>query len=245
VLDLVAQVTAAEVARYAAVPTIELKLRLTEKTGARVHAAVLRSQIMIEPQRRRYSLDEEERLVDLFGEPARWGESLRPFLWTQIAATTGSFSAATDISLPVVCTYDLEVASSRYLHGIGEGPIPLLILFSGTIFRTEGSHFMVEPIAWSFEARYLLPAEIWRDVMDLYFPDSGWLRLSRTTLDALAKFKAERALLSWEEAIQALLGSTGHPPGEIVYPQSNHAGSCSPLEGIAASQMSDYIGRRP
>ena len=198
---------------------------------------------MIEPQRRRYSVEEEERLFDLFGEPARWGGSLRPFLWTQIAATTGSFSGSTDISLPVVCTYDLEVAASRYLHGIGEGTIPLLMLFSGTIFRTEGSRLMVEPIAWSFEARYGLPAEIWREAMDIYFPDSGWLRLSRTTLDALGKFKAERALLSWEEAIATLLGSTGQPPE--VYPKSSQAGLRSSMDGIAASEMPNYAALRP
>ena len=40
-------------------------------------------QIMIEPQRRRYDAAEEDRLFELFGETPRWGDTLRPFLWTQ------------------------------------------------------------------------------------------------------------------------------------------------------------------
>ena len=60
-------------------------------TAARVHALALRSQIRIEPQRRRYQPSEEERLYELFGETPQWGDSLRPFLWTHVATTVGGF----------------------------------------------------------------------------------------------------------------------------------------------------------
>ena len=43
------------------------------------------------------------------------------------------------------------------------------------------------------EARYRLPVAVWRELMDRYFPNSGWLRLDRDTLDALQRFKAEPA----------------------------------------------------
>ena len=45
----------------------------------------------------------------------------------------------TEIDLQVPCTYDLEVASARYLQGLDDGTIPLLLLFSGTVFVANGA----------------------------------------------------------------------------------------------------------
>jgi hypothetical protein len=42
-------------------------------------------------------------------------------------------------------------------------------------------------------------------MMDLYFPNGGWLRLQRDTLDALERYKTEQAYPTWEQAIEALL----------------------------------------
>jgi hypothetical protein len=62
---------------YHASPTLSLQQRITETTGARLHAIALRCQVQIEPRRRRYSRDEEERLLELFGAPRRWSETLQ------------------------------------------------------------------------------------------------------------------------------------------------------------------------
>jgi hypothetical protein len=75
--DLVFDCVDAQPDRYAAVPTLQLKLRISETTGAQVHAIGLRCQIRIEPQRRRYSPQEADGLLELFGEPPRWGDTLR------------------------------------------------------------------------------------------------------------------------------------------------------------------------
>jgi hypothetical protein len=45
--------------------------------------------------------------------------------------------------------------------------------------------------------------------MDLYFPNSGWLRVGRDTLDALQRFKASRALPTWDQALEQLLKQAG------------------------------------
>ena len=45
--------------------------------------------------------------------------------------------------------------------------------------------------------------------MDLYFPNTGWLRLRRETLDALQRYKTERALLTWDETFERLLKEAG------------------------------------
>src|ERR1700690_2066941 len=70
--DLAFEVTGAAAERYAAVPTLSLQLRIEEKTGVRVQAIALRVQIRTEPQLRRYSPEEEERLYEVFGEARQW-----------------------------------------------------------------------------------------------------------------------------------------------------------------------------
>jgi hypothetical protein len=194
---------------HAAVPTIMLRMRITEPSGATVHAIALRCQIRIEPQRRHYTADEEARLYELFGDPPRWGDSLHPFLWTHLATTVTSFTGSTEVDLPIECTYDFEVAAAKYLHALGDGEIPILLLFSGTVFTKGQSGFSVEPVAWDVEAPFRLPVAVWRGAMDLYFPNSGWIRVGRDTLDALQRFKSERALPTWDQAFEQLLKQAG------------------------------------
>jgi len=190
---------------YAAVPTLLLRLRITRDSDEPVHAMVLKAQIRIEPQRRRYSTDEERRLVELFGEAPRWGETLKPFLWTHVSTTVAEFTGSVDVDLPVAVTYDFEVAAAKYLHGLGDGDIPIVLLFSGTTFGFRNGALVVEPIAWNVEAGYGLPVSVWRDTMDAFFPNSGWIRVDRDTLDDLTVYKADRALTSWEATFERLL----------------------------------------
>lgn len=194
---------------HAAVPTIMLRMRISEVSGETVHAIALRCQIRIEPQRRHYTPDEETRLYELFGEPQRWGDSLHPFLWTHVATTVTSFTGSTEIDLPIECTYDFEVAATKYLHGLDHGEIPLVLLFAGTVFAKGESGFSVQPVPWHLEAPFRLPVAVWRDAMDLYFPNSGWMRVSRDTLDALQRFKSQRALPTWDLAFEQLLKQAG------------------------------------
>ena len=186
---------------YAAAPTLLFALKLSELTGQAVHSVSLRCQIRIEPQRRRYEAAEEERLLALFGETPRWGDTLKPFLWTHASTMVAGFSGTTEVELPVPCTYDFEVSAAKYLHALGDGDVPLVLLFNGTVFSASG----VEPVPWHKEAHFKMPAAVWRELMDLYFPNSGWIRLRRDTLDGLERFKAGRALPTWEQAIEALI----------------------------------------
>jgi len=234
VAELSIEVTGAEVEPNAAVPTIMFATHLRESSGATIHAIALRAQIRIEPQRRRYSAAEEERLLELFGETPQWGESLRPFLWSHVETMVAGFADETTVSLPMACSYDFEVAGAKYLHSLetgsdpdgtapsspGEdgasavggqrgGVVPLLFLFSGTVFTRGESGFAAELIPWHLESRFRLPVRTWRETMDRYFPNAGWLRLSRETIDRLQRFRAERALPTWEQAIEALLKEAG------------------------------------
>jgi hypothetical protein len=209
VTALAFEVTAARAEPHAAVPTIMFTLKVQQPDNVRVHALALRCQIRIEPQRRRYDEDTEERLYEMFGETPRWGESLRPFLWTHVSATLGGFTGETEVDLPVECTYDFEVAGAKYLHSLSDGEVPLLFLFSGTVFTKGDSGFAAEPIAWDRDASYRMPVSVWRKVMDLYFPNSGWVRVSRDTLDSLQRYKATLALPTWDQAFEHLLKQAG------------------------------------
>lgn len=208
-LALAFEVVDAQAQPYAAVPTLMLKLRVSETNGEEVHTLALRCQIRIEPQRRRYSHTEEERLLELFGETPRWGDTLKPFLWTHTDTMIRGFSGETEVNLPMVCTYDFELTAAKYMHSLEDGEIPIILFFSGTVFFKGESGFNVEPVPWNKEAHYRLPVKVWRDVMDLYFPNSGWLRLRRESLDDLQRFKATRALATWDEVIAVLLKEAG------------------------------------
>ncbi|MGD9765531.1 MAG: DUF6084 family protein [Candidatus Binatia bacterium] len=201
-------VTGAAPERFAAVPTIAFDLQL-ESMGQVVHSIALHCQIRFEPQRRRYSDAEQARLRDLFGETPRWGDTLKPFLWTHVSATLAGFTECTPAVLSVPCTYDLEVAGAKYLHSLDDGEIPLLFLFSGTVFSKGAAGLQLTQLSWHRDARYRLPVAVWRQLMDLYFPNSGWLRLRRDTLDALLRFKARRVLTTWDETVGALLEQAG------------------------------------
>jgi hypothetical protein len=209
--ELVFDCVGARAERYAAGPTLALTLRVSETTGERIGAVALRCQIRIQPSRRRYSPEEMEGLHDLFGEPARWGETLKPLQLATVTAMVPAFRNHVEVELPVPLTYDLEVATTRYFHGLAEGEVPMLLLFSGTVFRSnvDGVGMLVEQVPWHKECTYRLPIGAWRETMEAHFPGSGWLRLRRETIDALARFKAERALPTWEDTILALLKEAG------------------------------------
>jgi hypothetical protein len=190
---------------YAASPQLTCRLRIEESTGRRVHAIALRCQVRIEPQRRRYEPAEQDALRGLFGTPERWGETLKAFQWMQANATVQGFTGETETELALPCTYDLEVIGARYLHALDAGDVPLNLLFSGTIFTKGTTGFEVEQVPWACEARWRLPVRVWRDMIDAFFPNSGYLRVSGDVLKELAAFRAGHDLISWDETLRHLL----------------------------------------
>jgi hypothetical protein len=209
VTSLAFEVVDARVEPHAAVPTMMLRTQVSEADGRSIHALALRCQIRIEPKKRSYRPVEEERLYELFGETPQWGDSLRPFLWTHVSVTVGGFDGSTVFDLPVECSYDFEVAAAKYMHGLEDGEIPLLLLYSGTVFPRAASGFAAERVSWGAEATYRLPVAVWRSMMDQYWPNAGWMRVRRDTLDRLQRYRAEKALPTWDQAFELLLKEAG------------------------------------
>ena len=202
----------AQADRYAVVPALTLRLRISETSGQRVEAIALRCQIRIEPARRRYSAVEAERLNDLFGDTERWANTLRPLQLVTVATMVPGFSGSTEIDLPINFTYDLEIGSTRYFSSLETGEVPLLLLFSGTIFRVVDGRIQVQQVPWSKETAYRLPVSIWRAAIDAHFPNSAWVKMSNQTMEELQRFKSSRALPTWDLTLQALLSEAD--PGQ-------------------------------
>ena len=211
--DLSFQVMGAEAVPFAAQPMIALKLGITNADSAEaIHSVALRAQIQIEAPRRQYDAREKEHLLDLFGQPERWGRTLKPILWTHVSTVILSFTGSTEADVQIPCTFDFNVAATKYFYAVSEGDIPLILLFSGTVFYagTEGT-LQVAPISWNKEARYRLPVRVWREMMNVYYPNSAWLSLRRDVFDRLHQYKMQRSMTTWEEALESLLAFEEEP----------------------------------
>ena len=205
--DLNFEVISAEVAAYSVLPMLIFKMSIVNQDEEeQIHNVNLKCQIMLSVTQRRYNAVEKAKLQDLFGEPERWGETLRTFLWTHVTTVVPRFSGSTIVDLPVPCVYDFEVISTKYFNALEDGEIPLTFLFSGTIFyKDEAGNFQIAQISWSKEASYRLPIALWKEVIETYFPNSAWIRLQKDIFDQLYQYKITHGLPTWEEAFARLL----------------------------------------
>ena len=205
--DLDFQVQGVAAPQFAAAPLLAFKLHLANAIIEQpIHSIALRCQIQIAATRRRYSPSEQAQLLDLFGEPERWSQTLRSMLWTHASVVVPPFTGDAVVDLPVACTYDFNVAATKYFYALEDGDIPLLFLFSGTIFyATDDGALQVAQISWDKEAPFKLPVHVWRQMMDHYYPNSNWLSLRKDVFDRLYRYKIQRGLPTWEQALESLL----------------------------------------
>ena len=212
--DLDFGVEGAEVLKFAAVPSLLFKLRIENLEIEPIRSVALNTQIRIAATRRHYDTVEQERLLEVFGEPHRWGSTLRSLLWTHTNLQVPPFSGSTVVDMPVPCTYDLEVIGSKYFYALEEGEVPLEFLFSGTVYYAgEGGRLQIGRISWEKEAEFRLPVRLWKEMMERYFPNSAWIRLRKDAFDQLYDYKVRRGLPTWEAAVEALLRASEQEVG--------------------------------
>jgi hypothetical protein len=207
--DLSLTIEGAEAVSYAAAPLLAFKLRVANTPAEqRLHTIALRAQIQIDVTRRHYSPKEQERLVDLFGSPDRWSKTLRNMLWTHTSVVVPEFQKETLVDLPVPCTFDFNVAATKYFHGLKDGDLPLIFLFSGTVFyQDEGEPLQVAPISWDHEAKFRLPVSVWHNLIESYYPNSAWLSLRRDVFDRLHQYKVRCGIPTWEQTLERVLAA--------------------------------------
>ena len=192
---------------YGAAPTLAFKLRIANTVaGEAIHTIALRCQIQIEATRRRYTPEEQRRMLDLFGEPERWSQTLRSLLWTHASVVVPGFEGSTMADLLVPCTFDFNVAATKYFEGLTDGDIPLRLMFSGTVFYAgEDGVLQVAPISWEQETTFKLSQKVWREMMDSYYPNTAWLSLRRDVFDRLYQYKTQHGIPTWEQALERVL----------------------------------------
>jgi hypothetical protein len=206
--DLTFQIESASIVPFAAVPMIAFQLQIKNHVpDEAIHTVALRCQIQIETTRRRYTSGEQEKMLDLFGQPDRWSQTLRSLLWTHVNWVVPTFTGAgTTVDMQVPCSFDFNVAATKYFAGLSDGDIPLLFLFSGNVFYAPpDSPLQVAPISWEQEARYKLPVKIWRELMDTYYPNSVWINLHKDVFELLYRYKMQHGLLNWEQVLERIL----------------------------------------
>ena len=206
--DLRFQVEDAAATPNAATPQLSFTVRITNSESEPVHSIALRAQVQIEPVRRRYNATEHEHLKELFGEPERWSKSVHPLLWTNANVNVPGFTGSTVVELPVPCTFDFNVAVTKYIYGLENGELPISFLFSGTVFHAGRVGLQIAQIPWDREASYRLPVRAWKEMMDLYYPNTAWVCLRREVFERLYDYKSRHGIPTWEQALERMLGLT-------------------------------------
>ena len=194
---------------FAAQPLLALKLHVENANPEEaIHTIALRAQIQIEAHRRQYDAEEKRALRDLFGQPERWSQTLGHAVDSRERRHPIVHRGHAVRSSDVPCTFDFNVAATKYFHAVSEGDIPLNLLFSGSVFYVgpDGA-VQVAPIPWNNEARFRLPVRIWREMMDFYYPNSAWLCLRRDVFERLYQYKMQRGIPTWEQTLEALLAT--------------------------------------
>jgi hypothetical protein len=192
--------------RYAALPALEFDVHVTEPTGRQVYLIALSAQIMLEPARREYDEASRERLVELFGPPERWATTTRSLVWHRADVVVSAFTGSTTFRIPVPCSFDLEIAATKFFHAVPGGEVPLAFNFNGTIhYRGDDGRLQLSLVPWSCTAEFRFPAEVLRAAMDAYYPSAKWIALHDDTLHALLADKARRGAPTMDAAVGALL----------------------------------------
>jgi hypothetical protein len=195
----------AEPVARAAVPTLAFRLRARDHSEREVYTVALSAQIHIEAAQRPHDEATRERLLELFGEPERWGDTARGVLWTRQEVLLPSFTGSVTHDLRVPLSSDAELASFKYFSALPDGEIPLSFHFSGTVFYAgEQDRLQLTQVAWSAEAQFRLPVETWRATLLEHHPAGGFVHLSDETLEALRRLRAERGFMSLDAVIAEL-----------------------------------------
>ena len=196
-----------EVDRFAITPQLLFDLHVSNATpDIRIQSMTLQCQIRIDATRRKYDPRDQENLTELFGSAERYGETLTSLLWTHISIVIPPFDKESYIELPVPCSYDFNIATTKYFYGLHSGEVPLSFLFSGAVFYSEGEAPMqIAQISWDREANYGLPIGLWHSLMEHYYPDSAWLRIKHDQFEQLYRYKRSSGFPSWEQTFETLL----------------------------------------
>jgi hypothetical protein len=199
---------------HAASPRLALRTRIDARPRDRaLHSLLLDCQIRLEPARRAYSDEEASGLYEIFGARELWGRSQHSLLWTQVTVLVSEFAGTTRVEVPVACSYDFDLATTKYFQGLRGGDVPLVVLFSGSAFyESESGALAVARVAWTGESRFRLPYDVYAETMAHYYPNQRAITLGREAFERLRRYRIEAGHASWDGALAALLSRAEAEP---------------------------------
>ena len=205
VVELGFSVVGAARVEHAAVPTLRFALRRRRRDGARALGPARRA----DPDRRAPArLRRGARTTGCSSSSGRSRTGARRCgrcCGRARRSSCPAFEGATVVDLDVPCSYDLEVAASRYLDALTDGEVPLEFLFSGSVFYAGERRRAADDAAVVGErGRVRLPVRVWKETMERYFRGTAWVRLSKESFDRLSAYKSRNALATWDDALEAL-----------------------------------------
>lgn len=194
----------------AAAPTLTFSTRIADESGIEVYTVALSVMFTIEPGKRSYDTDSRERLSELFGAPERWASTTGAFRWSQVDVLVPSFTGEASFDVPVPCTFDHEIAATKYFGGLRDGVVPLHLHFNGTLFfRGPDGQLQMMLLPWDLSVRHELPVATWRTMMDNHYPEGAWIRVEEETLARLRRLKTEGGIATYDRVVSGMLDSNG------------------------------------
>src|SRR5262245_30652305 len=104
---------------------LTFRVRIVNSGLERIHAIALECRIQVEPAARRPTPQVRDRLEDLFGEPSHWAQSTQPMSWTRASLIVPAFAGSTRCEIEVPCSFDFNVAATKYFYGLEAESAPL------------------------------------------------------------------------------------------------------------------------
>ena len=203
-IELAFTVEGAARLEHAAVPTLRFALGI--EAGREIRSVLLDVQLQIPARRRGYDADGARPAVRALRAGRGLGhDAADAAVDAHDARRPGVRGRRRWCDLDVPCSYDLEVAASRYLDALADGEVPLEFLFSGSVFYSGADgELQTTRLSWESEAEYRLPVRVWKETMERYFRGTAWVRLSKESFDRLSAYKSRNALATWDDALEAL-----------------------------------------
>ncbi|MEO7294340.1 MAG: DUF6084 family protein [Ginsengibacter sp.] len=205
--DLKFEIISSHVKQYAAIPTLVFNLQITnDAENEEVYAAALKCQIIIEAVKRRYNEETKDRLYELFGDAARWHETLRTTFWQIVTVPVPRFIGKAVVEINVPCSEDQGLAAGKYFYAVRDDTVPLAFLFSGTLFyKDPEGNLQITLVPWEKEAFCKMPAALWQEMMDTHYPNSRWLQIRKDIYERLVRYKALNKFHTLEECLESIL----------------------------------------
>lgn len=196
--------------RHAATPTLIVDLQVSENSGRQVYMIALRVQVMIEPARRDYDAPTRERLLELFGPPERWSVATTNLVFAQLDVLVPAFTGSVTVPVSIPCSYDMELAATKYLRALPDGAAPMAVHFNGIVyFPAENGGLQMSLVPWSTSIDFRMPVSVWQETIEHYYPNTAWLGVRSQTLESLQREKLRRGLPTLDACVSALLEEAG------------------------------------